>query len=126
MSAQSHDSVPPAPGWISKMQFSWSYFPFNNRSNLIDSIFFVKFLVSSTRLSNRFWSGSNFNNSNNSREDDISFVVASSGSTTSFKLFISFIVCSAFSLLFQKSSFIVSFSNSFIWFFLLSQSKWPP
>ena len=121
MSAQSQDSVPPAPGWISKMQFSWSYFPFNNRSNLIDSIFFVNFLVSSTRLSNRFWSGSNFNNSNNSREDDISFVVASSGSTTSFKLFISFIVCSAFSLLFQKSSLIVSFSNSFIWFFLLSQ-----
>ena len=62
----------------------------------------------------------------NSKFDSISFFIEIISSVSFFKAFISLIICSLFSLLFQKFGFVVSFSKKLILFNLLSKSKFPP
>ena len=124
ISAQSCDSVPPAPGWNVTMALSRSCSP--ERTVLYSSclIIFWRFSKPSWMVfSNDVSSSSSFASSNNS----------SCSSTSSFSFFQKLVNSSslalslstfwAASLSFQKSSFTISFSISFNLFSFESRSK---
>ena len=120
MLAQSQDSVPPAPGWISKIQSFLSYGPFKY-TNIFNSSKFLSILSIFELISSSNDSSSNI--SNNSILLFISFFIFSTFSIISFNSVNSFIVSSALSLSFQKFGWLLIFFNSSTLCFLLSMSK---
>lgn len=123
MFAQSQDSVPPAPGWISNMQSFLSYGPFNRSKIFSSSVSLEILLMFSWTSLKRFSSSSISNNSNISKLLSISFLIDSILFTRSFKSFKLFNSSSAFARSFQKSGASVNCCFSFISSCFLEMSK---
>ena len=124
MLAQSHDSVPPAPAWISKTQLFLSYSPDKYVSNFNSSSFFIIIFDSSSIISNI--SSDSSTKFIVSKLSIIFFSSSITGFIILFKLFSSVIVLFACSWLSQKFGWFTSIFNLSSCFCFDSKSKRPP